>query len=505
MDYNRWRQPFWGRKLILELLEERIVMDASIDNLFHNAQGADHSHGDVTVHGDTAASNLDHSLLPQPAKHGLDVIVISNDLAPSNIDLLEHAAPANAKIIVYDAAHENLKSLTSSIAHLAEENGAKIEHLAVVAHADKGLLLIGSEQINVDNFADHKAELEELSRYLTDTSQVQLYGCSIAADEAGKTLTQEIGQALHAAVFASEHRTGAHGDWNLEYATVPGQTPGLALDSGELKNFQGDLLVQFVTPGITVPTVTVNTSVPEVYLGETVAVDQTLTNPSTITLTVTANPDLVNDTAAAGNRVGVANLSLVDIISTATGYTFTQISTTSFEVAGTLDQVNQVLHTLTARLSSFYVANTPSTPGQIELVATDPTDSTVASIIINIAFAPDPNVTAPTTQTVTANTATTIPMSVTDANQSSLTMSFSTAHGSVALPSTPGVVQYATTSNDDGFRTTYKFFGSVNAINTALAGVTYTGFSGYTGLDDLKIVANDGPTQTVKHVAVTVA
>ncbi|MBI5570044.1 MAG: DUF4347 domain-containing protein [Desulfomonile tiedjei] len=204
---GRWldrNARYYHPELIFEQLEERIVLDASLD-----------------------LSSLD-------THHDLNVIVASSTF--SDVRVLADAAAGKAQLVLYDQ-HDNLAAIEAKLEELTRETGRKIGLVAVVAHGSPGELVVGNEQIDLSTVDAHHPDLQALADNLGDQAQIQLYGCSVAENPAGKALVDRIAAYTGADVFASTDATGGKaGNWSLEYASREAATPVAIFDAAALGN-----------------------------------------------------------------------------------------------------------------------------------------------------------------------------------------------------------------------------------------------------------------------------
>ncbi len=74
--------------------------------------------------------------LPDSFNHvfseNLNVVLISNNLA--DVQDISNAAAPDAKVVVYDAQHDNLSTINSMLQDLVTSTGHKIDNLAIVGH-----------------------------------------------------------------------------------------------------------------------------------------------------------------------------------------------------------------------------------------------------------------------------------------------------------------------------------------------------------------------------------
>ncbi len=241
--------------MIMEALEERIVLDATVASVPNDnpnggttadpqahttdqsAQTADASNGAAQTAGPAAAPDPAHQVFQQD----LNVVLVSNAL--DQIEAISAAAVDDAKVIVYDAQKDNLNTIGAMLDDLSSSTGQKIGVLAIVGHGEQGLIQIGLDQINSSNVFKFISSLEALANDFSQDAQIQFYGCSVAAGEEGRGLIDQIAFYTTADVFASSNDTGgAANDWTLEYVSQAG-TPLVQLFNAEELPTDGSELI----------------------------------------------------------------------------------------------------------------------------------------------------------------------------------------------------------------------------------------------------------------------
>jgi ELWxxDGT repeat protein len=225
------------RRITLEQLEERVMLDAS-----GAAQAQDQPDDQATAEASGGPSGEAQAVAPTGVSGGgvpqsantppetaqvfqqdLKIVLISNDV--KNIEEISRAASPDAKVIVFDALEDGTASVVATIDELSQTEGKPVGAIAVLAHGAPGVIEIGADRIDFFNLESFRTTFEDLGRILTEDAQIHLYGCDIAADVFGQALTDRIARYTSADVFAGDDLTGgARGDWNLEYASTSGLT-----------------------------------------------------------------------------------------------------------------------------------------------------------------------------------------------------------------------------------------------------------------------------------------
>ena len=235
---NYLRKLSWFRRevrschpgILCEQLEERIVLDAaavgSDQTKTADAQALPSQQVDVTTAPNVGQPVADHAAAAQQTPDSLakvfatdlNVAIVSQAL--DQIEGISSATKDGTTILYVDPNADNLSTVNQQLHDLVEQSGQKIHTLAILSHGSEGLLTIGSDQISMFTLGNYTSGLQELSGYLGQDAQIQLYGCSIAGDDLGKTFVSTVASYTGAHVFASTDVTGGESkDWTLEYSS----------------------------------------------------------------------------------------------------------------------------------------------------------------------------------------------------------------------------------------------------------------------------------------------
>jgi len=165
--------------------------------------------------------------------------IIFVDSHVDNYQSLISSVPANTEVVVIDATNDGLKQITSA---LAGRSG--VESIQILSHGDSGQLQLGSIQLNSETLSQYTDQLQSWSSALTDSADILLYGCNVAAGNSG---TQQLATLTGADVAASTDLTGnaaLGGDWDLEAAIGQIET-SLTLDRAAMEGYDSTLAVLF--------------------------------------------------------------------------------------------------------------------------------------------------------------------------------------------------------------------------------------------------------------------
>ncbi|WNZ24954.1 DUF4347 domain-containing protein [Leptolyngbya sp. NK1-12] len=186
--------------------------------------------------------------------------------ASGSLSSLSSSSLSSSALAFVDASVANPESLISQFQagteiHLLSPDRDAIEQITqilssrshvsavhILSHGSSGALQLGDK--TVDDLSDYRAELQLWSNSLNADADILLYGCNVAAGEAGVAFTNSLAQLTGADVTASDDLTGQGGDWQLEYQTGSIETASIAATdySSTLANFTVTTLNDVVDP-----------------------------------------------------------------------------------------------------------------------------------------------------------------------------------------------------------------------------------------------------------------
>ena len=458
--------------MVFEELEARIVLDASVDHVTgHDSIDPAQSLHDFQQVAPSAASAAS-DVQPDPhAAHasGLDLVLISDSVR--NADSIAQAAVDDATVIVYDADTANLHSLVESLVVMMDATGDHISNLAIVDHAQAGRIHVGTDTIDSSNIAQHSADLDNLKAALTPDGQIQLFGCSLAENDAGKALVNAV--ALHTAadVYASVDNTGSpSGDWELEYGSNASAVPSEMLHLASVATIDTHLAETpptIDTPPPQPPAVGEGTTGPLTYGGLITISNDPVDEDVLVTLTAATEFEyiLVGDPDGVGGVTVTPDAGDPDHI---------------YYILGTAAEVNPALATLTASL----LAGTA--PGSYDIVIeaveqTAPNGAAPPGALTQTVLADNqpPAIAAPATAIVAEDVDTPVgPISITDPDIGLNTMLVQLQvypEGTLSMTTTTGLLFFVGDGNNDA---QMLFTGTQADVNAALATLTYLNTTG---------------------------
>src|SRR6185312_16205440 len=158
-----------------------------------------------------AVQRSDTRALVQPAT-GANVLFVDSRVQGTD-ELLAHVAPGT-QVVYLQQGRDGLDQMRD---YLAQHPGAA--SVQIIAHGNGGDLWLGSTYLSADNISDHGAELQQIGADIQSGGDILIYACDTAAGDKGTAFVTSLAQLTQHNVAASNDRTGAGSDWNLEVTT----------------------------------------------------------------------------------------------------------------------------------------------------------------------------------------------------------------------------------------------------------------------------------------------
>lgn len=139
------------------------------------------------------------------------------------------------RVVFIDDDEDGVAKITQTLAQYQD-----IESVHVFSHGMDGRVALGDAELSADTLASYRDDLMGWTHALTDTADILLYGCQVAASDVGTSFIAQMGALIGADVAASSDLTGVGGNWLLEVATGKIES-GIALDATGQTNFSDTL------------------------------------------------------------------------------------------------------------------------------------------------------------------------------------------------------------------------------------------------------------------------
>lgn len=134
----------------------------------------------------------------------------------SQVEDYQHLAAGvlpGTEVIILDLQIDGIEKITEIL-----EKFTNISNVHIIAHGSPGSLQLGSSYLSLDTLAQYTSQLQTWCKPNT----LLLYGCNVAAGDAGAEFIAKLHQLTGTEIAASAKRTGNSnlgGDWNLEVKT----------------------------------------------------------------------------------------------------------------------------------------------------------------------------------------------------------------------------------------------------------------------------------------------
>jgi hypothetical protein len=166
------------------------------------------------------------------------------DAAVEHYQDLIHGLRPGSLAIVISSNQDGIEQISQTLRQYSN-----ISEVHLVSHGSPGCLLLGNSQLNLDTLSQYAPSLRSWFSGTAHPSLL-LYGCQVAAGDAGQEFIERLHQLTGANVAASATPTGSAalgGNWNLEVRT--GEVTDLAFTEATQQAYAGVLAVETKTYG----------------------------------------------------------------------------------------------------------------------------------------------------------------------------------------------------------------------------------------------------------------
>ena len=176
----------------------------------------------AVIDGTLAATNLTSS----------EIIFIDAIVSDLEAYITDHP---DADVVLIDSSKDGLEQIAAVLAGRTD-----ITAIHILSHGAAGQLSLGSTLVDLQSInGEHADELAIINAALSSNADILIYGCDVAAGEAGQAFVNALASATGADIAASTDSTGSAdlgGDWDLEAQTALVEAQALALT-----DWQGEL------------------------------------------------------------------------------------------------------------------------------------------------------------------------------------------------------------------------------------------------------------------------
>src|SRR5688572_15216001 len=102
------------------------------------------------------------------------------DSRVGNYDLLLASLAPDTQVVILDPAQDGITQIVRAL-----EGARDLDAIHIISHGADGTLFLGDTVLTSDNLASYSSELATIGAALSDTGDILLYGCEVAATETG--------------------------------------------------------------------------------------------------------------------------------------------------------------------------------------------------------------------------------------------------------------------------------------------------------------------------------
>jgi Ca2+-binding RTX toxin-like protein len=159
--------------------------------------------------------------------------VVFVDAGVDNYHQLVDGVIPTAEVFVLDTAADGIEQISQVL-----QQRQDVDAVHIVSHGAPGCLYLGNTQLSLDTFNRYATQLQQW-----DVANLLLYGCNVAAGDAGAEFVAKLQALTGAEIAASKSLTGSAakgGNWELEVTTAKAVAT-LAFEPATLKNYSAIL------------------------------------------------------------------------------------------------------------------------------------------------------------------------------------------------------------------------------------------------------------------------
>ncbi|MCP4981274.1 MAG: DUF4347 domain-containing protein, partial [Gammaproteobacteria bacterium] len=258
---------------VVEALEPRILFSA---DLFGGALDAPDANDPLADQLDAAVSLLE---IPPQTQQTSQIDDTPEEPTPQTeqpdelVDSSTTAEPQHTELVLVDSATDNYQQLVDDLLDQTDESRRlevvlldsersgidqisetllayqNLDAIHLISHGSDGIINIGNTALNTELLNQSRVEITAWSEALNEQGDLLIYGCNLAATEAGQTFVDTLAQLTGADIAASDDLTGhatQGGDWDLEIQTGAIEST-LAISQATQDDWQNTLAIYTVT------------------------------------------------------------------------------------------------------------------------------------------------------------------------------------------------------------------------------------------------------------------
>ncbi len=166
---------------------------------------------------------------------------------------LAAGAGADTAVLILDSGTDGLTQISDYLSNASASGLLLLQSIQIISHGSAGSLQLGSSRISSSNLGLYTKQLAKIGSSLTDTGDILLYGCNVAAGQVGLDFINQFAALTNADVAASNDITGSAalgGNWWLEASTGSIEV-ALSLNTAILNTYTSILPSDTTAPTLT--------------------------------------------------------------------------------------------------------------------------------------------------------------------------------------------------------------------------------------------------------------
>nr|WP_324259645.1 putative Ig domain-containing protein [Cellvibrio fontiphilus] len=513
------------KRPLIETLEPRLLFSATADIAVFDDGSSD------AVQLSNAADQLDltevYSVTSEPpaevtaVSSAPDILVVVDTAVRDYemlVDDIRQQYPGNNLQIIYlDATSDGLNQITQQLTQFSE-----LDSLHIISHGANGAIALGSTLLSANNLFTYEEELLAWRSAFSESADILLYGCDVSATQEGQAFVARIAELTGADVAASDDATGhrsLNGDWDLEFAVGDIESSALVsaaaqeswvdtLASNHYINIQGGTIAQTVSSTIGVGQSFLVDNAGATYLVNQISLQMRLESGA-------ANQDITIQLLDGGWN-DATPLASQTFNSSQLDSSFGWQTVNFGDVTLNQGQTYIIKVTTNNADGKVSVAYRSDAWNNAEMIVNG-TGNSANDLNILVSYNNGSNQapvnTVPGAQTTNQNTplifsnlySNRIQVADADAFPNDIEVTLTAGQGSFSLAQTTGLTFISGDGSSD-FHMVFR--GSVSEVNAALATITYTPVTNYTGGDTFSITTKDlglgGGLQDTDNISITI-
>ncbi len=210
------KQPKQKPALMMQL-EPRIMFDGAAVATAE-AVAIDHHVDSHAIAPPAVAMEQSAVAVAPPASPVIDTSALTGSHAVVFVDSRVADAPsllqdvaAGTEIVFLEKGQDGLQQMAN---YLDAHPGASL--VQIIAHGNDGDMWLGNTYLSAENIASHADQLATIGTDIQAGGDILIYACNTAKGDVGLSFVNSIANLTGRDVAASDNRTGANSDWNLE-------------------------------------------------------------------------------------------------------------------------------------------------------------------------------------------------------------------------------------------------------------------------------------------------